>query len=289
MKGALFPPASMRRLLPEQKRRAAPWIVGLMTFVSLVVGIAGLAVLGAVSDLSSSAAGRWSLQVTGTPADAARAERLLSASPAVERIARVPEAELRRTLGAWLGPAADQLDLPMPVVAEVSLSAGGDGQMLAKDLARQVPAARLTPYSAELAPLLATLRGLAVLVAGLLVVLAAALAGAVTLAARATLDANRATLDVLHGIGATDGQLLSLVQRRIALDVLAGSGAGALAAVIVLVAALIPARELLGGWAGGPALAASGLALLALLPLVQAGLATLVARRALRQALANVI
>jgi hypothetical protein len=40
------------------------------------------------------------------------------------------------------------------------------------------------------------------------VVLAAALAGAVTLAARATLEANRATLDVLHGIGATDAQLL---------------------------------------------------------------------------------
>lgn len=287
MKGALFPPASMRRLLPEQKRRAAPWIVGLMTFVSLVVGAAGLAVLGAVSDLSMSAAGRWSLQVTGTPADAARAEALLRASPAVERIDRVPEAELRRTLGAWLGPAADQLDLPLPVIAEVSLGEAGDGRALARSLAREVPAARLTPYSAELAPMLATLRGLAFLVAGLLIVLAAALAGAVTLAARATLDANRATLDVLHGIGATDGQLLSLVQRRIALDVLAGSGAGALAAVAVLVAALIPARGLLGGWAGGPALAASGLAVLALLPLVQAALATLVARRALQQALAQ--
>ena len=42
-------------------------------------------------------------------------------------------------------------------------------------------------------------------------------------------------------------------------------------------------------WTGGPALAASGLALLALLPLGQAVLATLVARRALKQALANVV
>jgi cell division transport system permease protein len=277
----------MRRLLPEQKRRAAPWIVGLMTFVSLVVGVAGLAVLGAVSDLSAAAAGRWSLQVTGTATDAARAEALLRASPSVAAIKRVPEAELRRTLGAWLGPAAEQLDLPLPVLAEVSIAASADGGALATDLARQVPAARLTPYSAELAPLLATLRGLAVLVGGLILVLAAALAGAVTLAARATLDANRATLDVLHGIGATDAQLLSLVQRRIALDVLAGSALGAIAATLVLVAALVPARSLLGGWAGAPALAASGLAILALLPLVQAVLATLVARRALKQALAQ--
>jgi len=130
---------------------------------------------------------------------------------------------------------------------------------------------------------------LPVLVAGLLVVLAAAMAGAVTLAARATLDANRATLDVLHGIGATDTQLLSLVQRRIALDVLTGSAAGAVAALLVLIVALVPARGLLGGWSGGPGLALAGLLLLAFLPLVQAVLATLVARRALQQALAGAV
>jgi cell division transport system permease protein len=287
MKAELFPPASLRRLLPDQKRRAAPWIVGLMTFVSLIVGVAGLAVLGAVSDLSSSAAGRWSLQVTGTTAEGARAEALLRAAPGVQRIERVPETELRQTLRQWLGPSAEQLELPLPLLATVGLKPGADGPALASRLAREVPSARLTPYSAELAPLLATLRSLAMLVAGLLLILAAALAGAVTLAARATLDANRTTLDVLHGIGATDGQLLSLVQRRIAIDVLAGSAIGAAMAATVLIAALVPARGLLGGWAGGPALAASGLALLALLPIVQAILATLVARRALKTALAE--
>jgi cell division transport system permease protein len=258
-----------------------------MTFVSLIVGVAGLAVLGAVSDLSASAKGSWSLQVTGTPADAARAEALLRASGTVEGIERVSEAELRQTLGQWLGPAADQLDLPLPVLAQISMKQEGDGAALAARVAREVPTARLTPYAKELAPLLATLRSLALLVAGLLSVLAAALAGAVALAARATLDANRATLDVLHGIGATDKQLLSLVQRRIALDVLAGSLGGALAAALMLVLALIPAQRLLSGGLGGPALAASGLAALALLPLLQAVLATLVARRALAQALAE--
>jgi cell division transport system permease protein len=287
MKAALFPPASLRRLLPDQKRRAAPWIVGLMTFVSLIVGVAGLAVLGAVSDLSASASGRWSLQVTGPAAQGARAESLLRAAPAVERIERVPEAELRRTLGQWLGPSAQQLELPLPLLATVGLKPGSDGAALASRLAKEVPSARLTPYSAELAPLLATLRSLALLAAGLLLVLATALAGAVTLAARATLDANRNTLDVLHGIGATDGQLLALVQRRIALDVLAGSAIGAAIAAAVLIAALVPARGLLGGWSGGPALAGGGLAMLALLPLLQAVLATLVARRALKAALAD--
>lgn len=288
MISAYFPPAPMRRLLPTQRKRSAPWIVGLMTFVSLVVGVAGLAVLGAVGDLSAAAEGRWSLQVTGTPADAARAEQLLAGAGAAVEVRKVPESELRATLKQWLGPSAEQLDLPLPALAEVQLRAGADGAALARRIEREVPAARLTPYARELAPLLGTLRGLALLVAGLLIVLAAALAGAVTLAARATLDANRATLDVLHGIGATDQQLLALVQRRIAIDAFIGSLGGAAAAALVLVAALVPARGLLGGWAGAPALAASGLALLALLPIVQAVLATLVARRALAQALADV-
>jgi cell division transport system permease protein len=287
MIASLFPPASMRRLLPDQRRRSAPWIVGLMTFVSLVVGVAGVAVLGAVNGLSAAAEGRWSLQVTGTPMEVARAEALLRGSGRVTAFERVPEAELRRTLGQWLGPGADQLDLPLPILAEVTLAPGSNGAALAQEVNRQVPSARLTPYAQELAPQLETLRSLALLVAGLLLVLAAALAGAVTLAARATLDANRATLDVLHGIGATDEQLLSLVQRRIALDALVGSLGGAAAAAAVLALALIPAWGLLGSWAGGPALSRTSLALLALLPFAQAVLATVVARRALKQALAN--
>ena len=170
----------------------------------------------------------------------------------------------------------------------MTLRPGSDGAGLAARLERQVASARLTPYAAELRPLLATLGSLAVLVIGLLVVLAIALAAAVTLAARATLDANRATLDVLHGIGATDRQLLGLVQRRIALDALMGSVAGALAAVVVVALALLPARGLLPGWQAAAPLGFGELALLVLLPLAQALLATFVARRALQHALAEV-
>ncbi|WP_029941649.1 hypothetical protein [Sphingomonas astaxanthinifaciens] len=284
----LLPPPAMRRLLPDQRRRPAPWIVGLMTFVSLVVGAAGASVLGAVVELRDEAAGRWSLQVTGTSAEAARAEQLLRAASQVSAVERVPDKELRQTLRQWLGPAADTLDLPLPALADVTLRPGADGAALAARLERQVASARLTPYAAELKPLLATLGSLAILAIGLLVVLAIALAAAVTLAARATLDANRATLDVLHGIGATDRQLLGLVQRRIALDALMGSVAGALAAVVVVALALLPARGLLPGWQASAPLGLGELVLLVLLPLAQALLATLVARRALQHALAEV-
>lgn len=276
----------MRRLLPEQKHRPAPWIVGLMTFVTLVVGAVGLALSGAVSDLERAAAGRWSLQVTGTPAEAARALAMLRSAPEVASVDQVPEAELRETLRDWLGPAAETMDLPLPALADVAVRDGASGDAVAARVAAAVPSARFVPYASELSPLLGQLRALRWLALGLLLVLAGALAAAVTLAARATLDANRATLDIYHGIGATDAQLLGLLQRRIALDALVGGAAGAIVAVIVLAAATIPARGFLGEVGAGNLLSPSDLVILGALPVVQALLATVVARRALAKALA---
>jgi cell division transport system permease protein len=275
----------MRRLLPEQKRRTAPWIVGLMTFVSLIVGAAGLAVLGSVQDLRSASEGRWSLQVTGVAADAAAAERLLRSSPEVLSLAPVAGDDLRRELRRWLGPDADQLNLPLPRLADVTLKPGADGAALARRVEGAVGSARLSPYADELAPLLGSLRALSALVVGLLLVLALAMAAAVTLAARAALEANRTTLDIFHGIGATDAQLLSLLQRRIALDALIGGAAGGVAAVLVLALVALPGSALVSGL-GGSLVGPTELLLLLLLPVAQALIATLVARRALRRALA---
>lgn len=289
MKAMLLPPPSMRRLLPDQKRRVAPWIVGLMTFVSLIVGAAGVGLIGAVRDLQEGAEGRWSLQVTGTAADAQRARQLLARAPEVAAVSPVPEAEVRGTLSAWLGPAAQTLDLPLPALADVTLRDGASGEAVAGKLKAEVPSAQMTPFARDLGPLLASLRGLAGLVIGLLLVLALALAAAVTLAARGTLEANRTTLDIFHGIGATDEQLLALVQRRIALDALIGGATGGLLAAIVLTVALIPARNLLSGLGQGSFLTITELLLLLLVPLAQAMLATLVARHALKKALADAL
>ena len=54
------------------------------------------------------------------------------------------------------------------------------------------------------------------------------------LAARGALDTHRFTIEVMHGIGATDVQVTHLFQRKIAIDALVGSLAGAAAAAFVL-------------------------------------------------------
>jgi cell division transport system permease protein len=88
----------------------------------------------------------------------------------------------------------------------------------------------------------------------------------------------------MHGIGATDLQVTHLFQRRIAVDALAGSLAGAAAAALVLLFLSAGAR-FAGELTGGATLAIDDLVVLLLLPLALAVLATWVARAAVLAAL----
>jgi cell division transport system permease protein len=123
---------------------------------------------------------------------------------------------------------------------------------------------------------------------GLVLLLSIAASAAVVLAARGALDTHRFTIEVMHGIGATDLQVTHLFQRKILIDALVGSLAGASAAAVVLLL-LASGAALAGELTGGAALGPVDLAILALLPLALTVLATWVARtavlRSLRKAL----
>ena len=121
-----------------------------------------------------------------------------------------------------------------------------------------------------------------------MLLLSAAASAAVVLAARGALDTHRFTIEVMHGIGATDLQVTHLFQRKILIDALFGSLAGAFAAALVLLL-LASGAALAGELTGGAALGLFDLLILALLPFALTVLATWVARtavlRALRKAL----
>ena len=119
---------------------------------------------------------------------------------------------------------------------------------------------------------------------GLVLLIAAASAAAVVLAARGALDNHRATIEVMHGIGATDGQVARLFVRQIAIDALLGGVAGAAAAGLILLL-ILGGASVATMLAGEPPLGWGDALLLALLPFVVALLATLVARAALLKAL----
>ena len=274
-----------RRLIPSSGVRGpVPLLIAIMTFVMVVVAAAGLALANTASIVKAGVENRYSIQIADGSAKAPAAIAAARADSRVARVEQVPPDDLRRTLERWLGPAGAKADLPLPVIIDVDLRPGADSASVAGHIERAVPGARFVAHRASLAPLLDALRGLTMLAFGLVVLIALASAAAIVLAARGALDTHRSTIEVMHGIGATDDQVARLFLRQIAIDALLGGIGGALVAGLIL-ATIIGGASFATSLAGSPPLEWRDAAILALMPIAVAALATLVARGALLRAL----
>lgn len=282
----LFPTQSERRLLPGGGvRGATPWVIAIMVFVMITVAAAGLALGNAAGLVAAGVSQRYSIQLADGVARQGAAVAVARATPGVVAVRAVPEQEMRATLDRWLGPASAGADLPLPAMIDLDLATGADAAAIGRRIEAAVPGARFVAHADSLAPLLSALKALSWLAAALVLLVALANAAAVVLAARGALDTNRATIEVMHGIGATDGQVARLFQRRIAIDALVGGLAGGVAAALTLTAILGTGSGWIAELAGGAALRGGDVLLLALLPFAVALLATLVARSAVLAAL----
>ena len=285
MLGWLFSSAADRRLLGTSRFRGPmPWVIAIMSFSILIIAATGLALAGTAASLGEAIATRYSLEVPNGANDLGALLAALKASPGVDAVDAVPESEMRRTLERWLGPAAQSADLPVPALIDFDARAGTDLGALERRVQAIAPAARISAHRDRVAPLLRSMRALQWLAFGLVLLLGAAAASAVVLAARGALDTHRFTIEVMHGIGATDLQLTHLFQRKIAIDALVGSLAGAAAGAVVLLL-LASGASFAGELTGGAALSAPALVVLVLLPFVLTALATWVARMAVLAAL----
>jgi cell division transport system permease protein len=191
---------------------------------------------------------------------------------------------MRRTLERWLGPEANSSELPVPALVNFDVRPGADLRAIQARVQAIAPGATVTSHSESVGPLLHSLRLLQWVALGLVLLLSAAASAAVVLAARGALDTHRFTIEVMHGIGATDVQVTRLFQRKIAIDALVGSLAGAIAAGLVL-AMLAAGASFAGELTGGATLSGWDLLVLALLPVALAARATWVARAAVLAAL----
>ena len=280
MFGWLFTSPSERRLLGTRPLQGpTPWVIAIMTFSIMIVAAAGLALADTAGLVAAGAQARFSVQIPAGERNRARARGAVRSAPGVTRADAVPEREMRQTLERWLGPAGASADLPVPALITFDAGPKLDVRSVEQRVRAVAPGATVIAHRDTLGPLLRSLRALQWLAFGLVLLLAIACAAAVVLAARGALDTHRPTIDVMHGIGATDLQVAHLFQRKIAIDALIGSLAGAAAAALVLLALAAGAAfagELMGGAALGPV----DLVVLALVPLALTALATGVARAA---------
>ena len=286
MLGMIAATPAERRLIPGGRLQGpTPYFIAIMMFVMVVIGAAGLALLGSARVVAAGVQNRYSVEIADGAAKAAAATQILATTPGVTAVRPVSPQDMRDILSRWLGPDGATADLPLPAMIDVDLAPGANAAAIAQRIEQAVPGARFVAHQESLGPVLRAVRALSWLALILVLLIALATAAAVVLAARGTLDTHRSTIDVLHGIGATDDQVARLFQRKIALDALTGGTAGAALAGIVLLLIAGGGSHWLADLTGGPLLGAGDILLLASLPIFATILATIVARLAIMKAL----
>ena len=285
----LFPSSADRRLLGVAKLGGpTPWVIAIMSFSIMLIAATGLALASTAALVSRSIEARYTLEVPGGAANLEQLVATVRSTRGVSSVQAVPESDMRQTLERWLGPAADSAELPVPALIDFDAAPGTNLAALEQRARAIAAGAQIVAQRDNVGPLLHSLRLLQWVAFGLVLLLSIAASAAVVLAARGALDTHRFTIEVMHGIGATDLQVTHLFQRKILIDALIGSLAGALAAAVVLLL-LASGAAIAGELTGGATLGPIDLLILALLPLALTLLATWVARtavlRSLRKAL----
>jgi cell division transport system permease protein len=285
----LFVSPAERRLLGAPRFGGpTPWVIAIMTFSIMLIAASGLALASTASLVSRSIESRYGLEVPGGGANLAALVQSVRSTPGVTSVDAVPESDMRKTLERWLGPAAQSSDLPVPALIDFDAAPATNLSSLEQRAKAVAQGARIVAHRDSVGPLLHSLRLLQWVAFGLVLLLSGAASAAVVLAARGALDTHRFTIEVMHGIGATDIQVTHLFQRKILIEALIGSVAGAFAAAFVLLL-LASGAALAGELTGGATLGLVDLLILALLPFALTLLATWVARtavlRSLRKAL----
>jgi len=281
-------PAERRLLGTSRLGGPTPWVIAIMSFSIVLIAATGLALASTAGLLSRAIEARFALEVPGGGANLDVLVQAVRSTPGVTRVEAVPESEMRKTLERWLGPAARSGELPVPALVNFDVTNGASLNAVQQRAQGIASGARVVSHRDSVGPLLRSLTLLQSVAFGLVLLLSAAASAAVVLAARGALDTHRFTIEVMHGIGATDVQVTHLFQRKIAIDALIGSVAGALAAGLVLLL-LASGASFAGELTGGATLGAGDLLILAALPFALTLLATWVARsavlRTLREAL----
>jgi cell division transport system permease protein len=285
MLALMFASSADRRLLGTSRFRGpTPWVIAIMSFSIMIIAASGLALANTAASLTRAIETRYALEVPNGAENLGALVASLKSTPGVSSVEPVSEVEMRRTLRRWLGPAAESADLPVPALVNFDAGPTVDLDAIQKRAEAIAPAARISAHRDRLAPLLRSMRALQWVAFGLVLLLSAAAAAAVVLAARGALDTHRFTIEVMHGIGATDRQLTHLFERKIAMDALVGSLAGALAGGLVLLL-VASGAAFAGQLTGGATLSGFDFVLLLLLPFALTALATWVARMAVMAAL----
>jgi cell division transport system permease protein len=291
-------PVHDRKLIPDGRFSGTmSWVMAIMLFLTLLAAAAALTIGHAANRGSTELARDATVQlINSNPAERsaqqARVAKQLRATAGITDVRAVPDKEARALLEPWLGNAADDVDIPVPALIDVSFATPPTRAVLAglqKTLSQSATGVRIDSHASWMEPFVALMQTMLLLSLGVLLLLLLATVATVVLSVRGALNTHRSTIEIMHMMGSTDVQAARLFQRRVGLDALFGGMIGLLAAMLVLwllgsrFAALEP------GLLADAGMPIYGWVLMIFIPVAVAGLAMLTARWTVLSALKKIL
>lgn len=280
----------------DASARFLPWLIAFMVFLAALALVGAEALRQTAERWDSGLSGSITVQLPpqlddpeGQEAAVETALTVLGDIAGVREIEVMDRGQAAALLEPWLGNAAEDPALPLPVLMTVRFSgdAGAIAQEARRQLSEAVPGAEVDDHRDWIGGLLDLTRGLELLAVFLLLLVGAAAVVTVVFVTRTGLAVHRPVIELLHLMGARDAQVAGRFQAHALWLGLQGGLLGLAAAVLcyaLLDWALTPATAaLLPPLRFGPRL----LLLLALLPAIAAGVAWVTARITVLRTLAR--
>lgn len=271
-----------------------PWVIAIMVALTVIALAAGLGLSNAARSAADELSGGVTVQIVEANAEARDAQAraalaTLRGKANVIALRQVPQAEVDALVEPWLGGddgaggagVGTEGGVPVPALIDVRFGGKVTRQTVSAlqgELRAVAPAARVDAQSTWLTPVFSAMASLRWLAFALVLLLSLALTAAVLLAARSALGTNRETIEIVHLLGGTDGQIARVFQRSIGIDAAGGGALGLLLALVVILFLGERFAALGAGLVDSGALRIHDWLVLALVPLLAAGLAVLTAR-----------
>jgi len=219
--------------------RALPWVLGVLSFMAVLVLSGALCMQVFLSRWQSGLEGSFSVQLMPLDgqSDATRMAdmlALLKASPLVETATPVEGEAMQQLLAPWLGEGALPVDLPVPQLIEVRLKPDVTDATALRDAVSSVKGANFDEHAKSMANVRYLVWLLLAVAYALVLLISVSGALIVWMLVRTGLAVHRDTIELLHLVGATDAYVARQFHRHITRLAVEGCLSGALLAVAVL-------------------------------------------------------
>src|SRR5204862_3442701 len=116
------------------------------SFTIMLIAATGLALANTANVLSRAIEARYAIEVPGGGAELDALLLAVRSTPGVASATAVPEADMRKTLERWLGPAAQSRELPVPALINFEVLPGASLGAIQRRAQAIVPGAHVVAH-----------------------------------------------------------------------------------------------------------------------------------------------